>query len=553
MYNNEIINNKESAKTIIDLYIKEHKSIDELSQILHMGALRITNILKANNIPFRHRSNAFPEKYPKIEGKHYIAIDKETGIIYNDYLNKSGILTRIIENKGISVPTTSQRAKYFFETNDYWYEQWFLIQLVDDNPVKKCPYCEWSTKDISNNSGAFGMHLEKIHNISKNEYLKEHPEDFDYFLVANNTKNLQLENNPDKFITCPICSKRLRWINSKHLEKHGITKLQYVNTYGVNRLSNLTKDKLIASANNMNLSLDSKENKFSSLPEKSIKSYIDSLGFSTTKDRRILNGEEIDIYVPSEKIGFEFNGNKWHTEWFGHKGRYYHLNKTLNCEAKGIDLIHIFEDEFYEKRDIVYSKIRHLLKADSNLPKIGGRKCIVKKIEKVEGNTFLDKYHIQGSSNSTLFYGAYFQNKLIAVMSFLRENKSGKWNLTRFASDYNYICQGIGGKLFSTFVKENSPKIVKSFADRRWTVTSQNNVYVKLGFTLDKILKPDYRYYNPHIDRYKRFHKFGFRKQILSKKYGFPLSMTETEMVRELGYDRIWDCGLLKYVWKNTK
>lgn len=39
-------------------------------------------------------------------------------------------------------------------------------------------------------------------------------------------------------------------------------------------------------------------------------------------------------------------------------------------------------------------------------------------------------------------------------------------------------------------------------------------------------------------------------KKMLSKKYGFPLTMTETEMARELGYDRIWDCGLIKYVWE---
>ena len=26
--------------------------------------------------------------------------------------------------------------------------------------------------------------------------------------------------------------------------------------------------------------------------------------------------------------------------------------------------------------------------------------------------------------------------------------------------------------------------------------------------------------------------------------------MTELEMTRELGYYRIWDCGLFKYVWR---
>ena len=46
-------------------------------------------------------------------------------------------------------------------------------------------------------------------------------------------------------------------------------------------------------------------------------------------------------------------------------------------------------------------------------------------------------------------------------------------------------------------------------------------------------------------------HKFGFRKKILHKKYGLPLSMTENEMTKTLGYYRIWDCGLFKYVWTN--
>jgi hypothetical protein len=29
--------------------------------------------------------------------------------------------------------------------------------------------------------------------------------------------------------------------------------------------------------------------------------------------------------------------------------------------------------------------------------------------------------------------------------------------------------------------------------------------------------------------------------------------MTELEMARALGYDRIWDCGLIKYVYKNKQ
>ena len=38
-------------------------------------------------------------------------------------------------------------------------------------------------------------------------------------------------------------------------------------------------------------------------------------------------------------------------------------------------------------------------------------------------------------------------------------------------------------------------------------------------------------------------------KRKLIKKYGFPETMTETEMIKDLGYDKIWNCGLFKYVW----
>ena len=43
------------------------------------------------------------------------------------------------------------------------------------------------------------------------------------------------------------------------------------------------------------------------------------------------------------------------------------------------------------------------------------------------------------------------------------------------------------------------------------------------------------------------------RKQPLHKKYGLPLTMTEREMCDKLGFERIYDCGLAKYVWRNKK
>lgn len=163
----------------------------------------------------------------------------------------------------------------------------------------------------------------------------------------------------------------------------------------------------------------------------------------------------------------------------------------------------------------------------------------------------MNENHIQGFVSSTVYLGAFYDNILIAVMLFKNGNIKNKgWELTRFATNIKYRCVGLGGKLFNYFIKTYSPSSVISFADRRWTVDMNNNLYTKLNFKIEKIGRPDYRYYNEKVDRYTRYHKMSFNKQTLSKKYGYPLTMTELEMARDLGYDRIWDCGLIKYVYK---
>jgi hypothetical protein len=253
---------------------------------------------------------------------------------------------------------------------------------------------------------------------------------------------------------------------------------------------------------------------------------------------------EIDIFVPSLKLGIEYNGCRWHSEQFG-KGKYYHLKKTEECNEKGISLIHIFEDEYNDKKEIVLNKIQHLIKC-SHLPKINGRRCDVSEITYKDSKDFLNMNHIQGSQKATVYLGAKCNDELVGVMTFVKI-KENEWELNRFASNIKYICQGIGGKLFSFFIKNYNPTIVKSFADRRWTTNAADNLYTKLGFMLKEILKPDYKYV---IDgSYKRIHKFNFRKNILNKKYGFDLTMTESKMAEKLKAYKIWDCGLYKYVW----
>jgi len=99
------------------------------------------------------------------------------------------------------------------------------------------------------------------------------------------------------------------------------------------------------------------------------------------------------------------------------------------------------------------------------------------------------------------------------------------------------------------FIKKYNPSKIISFGDARWVLNKDSNLYTKIGFKLSKILQPDYKYFKPSISRNKRLHKFGFGKSSLKRKFPeiYSEEKTESEMMKEMGYDRIWDCGLFKY------
>ena len=264
------------------------------------------------------------------------------------------------------------------------------------------------------------------------------------------------------------------------------------------------------------------------------------------RNRQILDGKEIDIFIPSYNIGFEYNGVVWHSEKYG-KDSQYHLNKTETCLSKGIKLYQIFEDEYVDHKEIVENKIRHLLGKNGNVEHIGARNTSVVEIDPKTSKDFLSKYHIQGNGKASVYIGCYYGDCLVGVMTF-KNYGCGVWELNRFATSSDYVCIGVGGKLFKFFVNNYNPIEVKTFADRRWTVDKNDNLYTKLGFKLDGIEPPDYMY-TDNGGKFRK-HKFNFRKQVLNKKYELPLTMTERVMCQQLGFYRVWNCGLFRYKWK---
>jgi len=261
------------------------------------------------------------------------------------------------------------------------------------------------------------------------------------------------------------------------------------------------------------------------------------------------NNFELDIYIPSKKIAVECNGLFWHGEVGGNKGRKYHLNKTIECESKGIRLIHIFEDEWILSSDIVKNRLSHMLGLHTK--SIYARDCEIKETSVQDKNIFLDANHIQGSDRSKIRIGLFHKDMMVAIMTFGSKriftnstNIVDEYELIRYATSTPVV--GGAGKLIAHFIKTYSPKKIISYADRRWTYY-KNNLYEKIGFQKVSDGTPNYWYFGRY-GNYRRFHRFGFAKHTLPKKLIlFDPSLSEWENMKNNGWDRIWDCGSLKY------
>ena len=297
--------------------------------------------------------------------------------------------------------------------------------------------------------------------------------------------------------------------------------------------------------------------KYDSSGETEIQKYLESLELCVERNlRNILpSRRELDLYIPNKKIAIEFNGIYFHSEQVletGTKrdGKMFHLSKTLEAEQLGIHLIHIFEDDWNFKQEIVKARLRQVVGVSEDA--VYARKCKIVELSYSESESFLNTYHIQGINKSSIIrLGLLFNNDIVGCMTFgyLRKNvvgkespKEGNYELTRFCTKGRVV--GGASKLFKYFINTYNPIRIISYADRHWTSNFKINLYDKLGFKKVSEGYPNYWY----LIRDHREYRFNWRKSSLKKKLSnFDPTLSEYQNMLNNGYDRIWGCGSLKY------
>lgn len=262
--------------------------------------------------------------------------------------------------------------------------------------------------------------------------------------------------------------------------------------------------------------------------------------------RNIIAPLELDIYLPDHALAIEFDGIYWHSEQRG-KDKKYHLNKTDLCNEKGIQLIHVFENEWKYKQNIVKSAI--LSKIGIYKERYYARNCYIKEIDIRTKNSFLEDNHLQGKDNSSVKLGLFYGNDILAVMTFGKRKITGgnsKFELIRYCSKLNIQVVGGVSKLFTHFLNHYEFEDITTYSDKRY---SNGKLYEKIGFKLDHASQPNYWYFKlPNIIL---FHRSGFQKHRLqSKLERFDPDLTAHENIINDGYDRIWDCGTYVYTYK---
>ena len=150
----------------------------------------------------------------------------------------------------------------------------------------------------------------------------------------------------------------------------------------------------------------------------------------------------------------------------------YFQEKSLEYAAQGTQLVHLWQDYWVAKQEIVRSRIAVF---SNSCIRIHARQTKIQRITKDTARIFFEANHLQGPVNARYHYGLYADGQLVAAASFssgrtvTRDGIPGRsFELLRYASLLYHRVVGGLGKLIARFVEEVNPGDIMTYADLDW-------------------------------------------------------------------------------------
>jgi len=204
--------------------------------------------------------------------------------------------------------------------------------------------------------------------------------------------------------------------------------------------------------------------------------------------------KEIDVYLPDLKLGFEYNGVYYHSDAV-YKPENYHQNKSNLAHMNDIQLIHVWEDDWIYKQEIVKSII--LEKLNIFTTTINSSKCYVDFISDDVANEFNTHNHISPKSlKDNINIGLFYEETLVYLMSFKSHNND-EYTIINISHLLNTNIINGFSELFNFFFNMFNPSKISTSVDISYY---NGNILLENGFKYIKTLPPEYMY----VDRNKR-------------------------------------------------
>ena len=282
------------------------------------------------------------------------------------------------------------------------------------------------------------------------------------------------------------------------------------------------------------------------------------------------SGKELDIVVPDHHLAIEFNDIFSHSEEAvvtvhrRPRPHSYHAAKTRETREQGYQLVHVWEDDWLHRRDLVLRALAHRLHAVDRLPdalpdinplacqRLYARNLTARRVHGGIARRFWQDNHLQGPVHCTVNIGLYDQDGVLrALLGIGRKNHGsrvslpdGTWDIQRYATL---------GVIVGGFTKLLAHAETLVSVDT-WTSWSDNDIsdggmYQAAGFVVDKRQAPSYSYVGRKT-RWERVHRSTYTKQrfINDPDLTYQSGQTEHEAALANRLYRIYDAGKTRWV-----
>lgn len=273
--------------------------------------------------------------------------------------------------------------------------------------------------------------------------------------------------------------------------------------------------------------------------EKEVESFVKSLGVNVTVGDRSIIGYELDLVCRDFGIAIEYNGLYWHSSP-EKSGMKYHLTKTELVEDVGMQLLHIYSDEWEcpIKQDIWKSIITHKLKLTPI--KIAARRCDLVTLDSKAARNFYETNHLHGFVGG-IHLGLEYDGEIVAAVTYGKSRFDNSGEILRICCKKFTHVQGGLSKLLSVIPKGT----YTTYGDRSFSTLSS---YGSL-FDFVKYTQPNY-FYIP-VGAMYRVSRYAAQKHKLQDLLGDGYNPNETEMVNMInaGYRVLYNSGNVKFLY----